>query len=192
MIEFVGFSQPLVCVIAYTALVGARITLPVLDATAAPGVEYTAAEAKKHIGEKATVVGKVDCIESGRRHTDVMIGGCDLKKTSLWIVVPNEVSGPDLDLGRLRGVLIAVTGKIESSEQTPQITIKSTTQIVPQTRPNPNYHASAMEKQSRGDLDGAIADLDRAIELTHERSMVHATHRHATEEGRPRRRDRRL
>jgi len=31
-----------------------------------PAQEYNAVEAKKHIGEKATVVGKVECINSGR------------------------------------------------------------------------------------------------------------------------------
>lgn len=132
--------------------------------------EYTAPEARKHIGEKATVVGMVDCIEHGRRHTDLEMGGC-LPATLLWVVVPNDVSGPELDCGQLRGVTIAVTGKIEPAGGTPQITIKSTTQIVPRTPLNPDYFSSAMEKQSRGDLDGAIADLDRAVELTHEASI---------------------
>jgi len=133
--------------------------------------QYTAAEARKHIGERATVIGKVDCIEHGRRHTDVLIGGCDLQKTLLWIVVPDEVSGSKLDCGQLRGVTIAVTGKIEFSGGTPQITINSTSQIVPRTPLNPDYFSSAMEKQSQGDFDGAIADLDRAVELTHEASI---------------------
>src|SRR5438067_13136294 len=52
--------------------------------------EYTAAEAKKHTGERTTIVGKVDCIDHGRRHTDVLIGGCDLRKALLWIVVRSE------------------------------------------------------------------------------------------------------
>ena len=59
--------------------------------------EYNAKEAKKHIGEIATVVGKVDCIDHGRRHVDLQIGGCDLRKALLWIVVPDEASGPQLD-----------------------------------------------------------------------------------------------
>ena len=133
-----------------------------------PNTQYTAAEANKHIGERATVIGKVDCIEHGRRHTDVLIGGCDLQKTLLWLVVPDEVSGSKLDCGQLRGVTIAVTGKIEFSGGTPQITINSTSQIVPRTPLNPDYFSIAMEKRSQGDFDGAIADFDRAVELTHE------------------------
>ncbi len=117
------------------------------------------------------MVGTVDCIDHGRRHTDVIIGGCDLKKAALWIVVPDDVAGPELDVERLRGATIAVTGKIASSMLIPQITIKSTGQIVARTPVGPNYLASAMDKQSQGDANGAIADLDRAIEQTHEPSL---------------------
>jgi len=126
--------------------------------------EYTAAEAKKHIGERSTIVGKVSCIDHGRRHTDVLIGGCDLRKALLWIVVPLDASGPELDPETVRGVQIAVTGKIELAGGTPQITIKSTTQIVPRTALRTNYIGRAYDKQQQGDIDGAIADLERAIE----------------------------
>ena len=126
--------------------------------------EYTAAEAKKHIGERSTIVGKVSCIDHGRRHTDVLIGGCDLRKALLWIVVPLDASGPELDPETVRGVQIAVTGKIELAGGTPQITIKSTTQIVPRTALRTNYIGRAYDKEQQGDIDGAIADLERAIE----------------------------
>ena len=126
--------------------------------------EYTAAEAKKHIGERSTIVGKVSCIDHGRRHTDVLIGGCDLRKALLWIVVPLDASGPELDPETVRGVQIAVTGKIELAAGTPQITIKSTTQIVPRTALRTNYIGRAYDKEQQGDIDGAIADLERAIE----------------------------
>jgi tetratricopeptide (TPR) repeat protein len=137
------------------------------SAVAGATPEYTIAEARKHIDENATVVGMVTCIGNGRRHTDLEMGGC-LPATLLWVVVPNDVSGPELDCWKLPGVTIAVTGKIESSEGTPQITIKSTTQIVRRTSLDPNYLISANEKENKRDLDGAIADLDRAIDLTDE------------------------
>ncbi len=126
--------------------------------------QYTAAEAKKHIGERAIVVGEIDCIDHGRRHVDLQIGGCDLQKALLWIVVPNEVSGPELDPEQIRNVTVAVTGKIESSMGTPQITIKSTTQIVPRTALRTNYIGRAYDKEQSGDLDGAIQYLNQAIE----------------------------
>src|SRR5438093_416853 len=120
--------------------------------TAARAVpEYSAAEAKKHIGETATVVGKVDCIEHGRRHTDLEMGAC-LPNTLLMVVVPDELAGLKLELGQLRGASIAVTGKIESAGGMPQIIIKSAAQIVPRTPVGPDYLSTAMEKQSRGDL----------------------------------------
>src|ERR1044071_2077732 len=75
--------------------------------------EYTAAEARKHIGETATIVGKVDCIDHGRRHVDLIVGGCDLRKALLWIVLPQDALGPELDPETVRGVQIAITGKIE-------------------------------------------------------------------------------
>jgi tetratricopeptide (TPR) repeat protein len=126
--------------------------------------EYTAQEAKKHIGEIATVVGKVDCIDHGRRHVDLQIGGCDLRKALLWIVVPDEASGPELDPETVRDVQVAVTGKIESASGTPQITIRSTTQIQPRTALQTNYIGHAYDKEQKGDIDGAIADLNKAIE----------------------------
>ncbi len=118
--------------------------------------QYTAAEAKKHIGEKATVVGTVDGIDRGRRHVDLIIGGSDLRKAQLWVVVPDEVSGPELDCETLRAVEIAVTGKIESSGGTPQITIKSTTDIQPRSALQTNYVGRAYDKEHCGDLDGAM------------------------------------
>src|SRR5206468_2029033 len=79
-------------------------------------------------------------------------------------VVPLDASGPELDPETVRGVQIAVTGKIELAGGTPQITIKSTTQIVPRTALRTNYIGRAYDKQQQGDIDGAIADLERAIE----------------------------
>jgi len=132
--------------------------------------EYSAAEARKHIGETATVIGKVDCIEHGRTHTDLEMGAC-LPDTLLMVVVPDDLTGLKFDVEQLRGATIAVTGKIEAPGRIPWIKIKSATQLVPRTPLEPDYLKSAMEKQSRGDLDGAIADLGRAIEQAHEPSM---------------------
>lgn len=133
-------------------------------AVASPLPEYSAAEAKKHVGERATVVGTVDDIGHGRRHIDLIIGGSELRKAQLWVVVPNEASGPELDSEQLRGVTIAVTGKIESSGGTPQIRIKSTTDIQARSALKTNYIGRAYDKEQRGDIDGAIEDMNQAIE----------------------------
>jgi tetratricopeptide (TPR) repeat protein len=125
--------------------------------------EYPAEEAKRHIGENATVVGTIDCIGHGRRHVDLQIGGC-LPNTLLWIVLPNDATGPEVDPEALRGVTVAVTGKLESSGGTPQLTVKSTTQIQPRSAVQTNYIGRAYDKETKGDLDGAIEDLKQAIE----------------------------
>jgi len=129
--------------------------------------EYPAFEAYRHIGETARLFGMVDCLQNGRRHTDVLLGGC-LPHSLLWVVVPNDAAGPELDLWKLRGVTIAVTGKIESSDQIPQVTVQSTNQIMPRPSHELNYLASANEKQNKGNLDGASADLDLAVEQSHD------------------------
>ncbi len=85
--------------------------------------EYSAAEARKHIGETATVIGKVDCIEHGRTHTDLEMGAC-LPDTLLMVVVPDDLTGLKFDVEQLRGATIAVTGKIEAPGRIPWIKIK--------------------------------------------------------------------
>jgi tetratricopeptide (TPR) repeat protein len=137
--------------------------LLVLSAGAAELHEYSAADARKHVGEKAIVVGTIDCIQHGRRHVDLIIGGCDLRKATLWIVSPNGAAGLELDPETIRGVEIAVTGKIESSEGIPQITIKSTTDIRPRSAVQTNYIGRAYDKEQKGDIAGAIEDLNQAI-----------------------------
>jgi len=156
-------SRPLI----YLVFGVAAATRLILRADAAAPPEYPASEAYQHIGETARLVGMVDCLGNGRRHTDVLLGGC-LPHSLLWVVVPNDAAGPELDLWKLRGVTIAVTGKIESSGQIPQITVQSTNQIMPRPSHELNYLASANEKQNKGNLDGASADLDLAVEQSHD------------------------
>ncbi|MEP7015033.1 MAG: tetratricopeptide repeat protein [Verrucomicrobiota bacterium] len=106
----------------------------------------------------------MDDIGHGRRHIDLIIGGSDLRKAQLWVVLPNDFAGSEVDPETLRGVSIAVTGKIESSGGTPQITIKSTTDIQARSALQTNYIGNAYDKETKGDLDGAIEDLNQAIE----------------------------
>ena len=103
-----------------------------LDSHARTVPEYTAAEATKHIGEKATVAGKVECITAGRTYHALDLDGCT-PTSPFWIIVNNDVSGTDLNVQGLKGVTIAVTGKIESQDGYPWIVVKSTTQIQPRS-----------------------------------------------------------
>ena len=132
--------------------------------SAAPGLpEYTAAEAPKHIGEKATVAGKVGCIDAGRTYHMLSLDGCT-PTSPFWIIVNDDASGPDLNVHDLKGVTIAVTGKIERPQTQPWMIVKSTTQIQTRSPINTDYISHAHEKEAQGDLDGAIELFNQAIE----------------------------
>lgn len=124
--------------------------------------EYTAAEAKKHIEETATVVGRVDCIDHGRRHKGLLFDGC-FPNPVFCVVRPEDASGPELDAGALRGVAVAVTGKITSLGGIPQTRVKKTSQIVPQTKPGTDHLQRGNEKEPQSDATGAMAEYDKAV-----------------------------
>ena len=58
---------------------------------------------------------------------------------------------PEVDPETLRGVTIAVTGKIRSSGGIPQITIKSTNDIQARSALQTNYIGHAYDKETKGD-----------------------------------------
>lgn len=130
---------------------------------ASPVPEYTAAEARKHIGEKATVVGKVGCISAGRTFHSLELDGCS-PASPFWIIVNNDATGPALNIQDLKGVTIAVTGKLERQDSQPWIVVKSTTQIQPRSALHTDHISRAYEKEAQGDIDGAIAEFSLAIE----------------------------
>ena len=68
----------------------------------------------------------------------------------------DDASGPDLNVHDLKGVTIAVTGKIERPQTQPWMIVKSTTQIQTRSPVNTDYISHAHEKEAQGDLDGAM------------------------------------
>lgn len=151
----------------FTLLRTVSITASVLAATvmASEKPEYTAAEARQHIGEKATVVGKVECISAGRTfHSLELDGGSP--NSPFWIIVNDNASGPVLNVQDLKGVTVAVTGQLEKRDvySHPWMVVKSTTQIQARTALKTDHISRAHEKESKGDLDGAMAEFGRAIE----------------------------
>ena len=50
------------------------------------------------------------------------------------ITYSDVIPGPKLDLEKLKGVVVAVTGKIEGKSGVSRIFVKSTSQIVPHRR----------------------------------------------------------
>jgi hypothetical protein len=92
------------------------------------GPEYTAAEARKHIGENATVIGRVACRSRGRTYELLQLEGCSTKSAFDVVVRTEEVKGAEFE-----GVIIAVSGKIERFQDAVQIVVQSASQIVPRT-----------------------------------------------------------
>jgi tetratricopeptide (TPR) repeat protein len=126
--------------------------------------EYTAAEAPKHIGRNATVVGKVECIGAGRTYHYLQLDACS-PNSPFQIIVNDNASGPELNIHDLKGVTIAVTGKIESQDGYPWIVVKSTTQIQPRSALHIDHISHADQKEAEGDLAGAIEEFNHALEL---------------------------
>ena len=127
--------------------------------------EYTAAEAPKHIGEKATVMGKVECITAGRTYHALELAGC--RPTSpFWIIVNDDASGTDLNIQDLKGVTIAVTGKIERQDTQPWIVVKSTTQIQPRSALHTDHinreSSPSAEKFSSPPTSAEVVDIPAA------------------------------
>jgi hypothetical protein len=98
--------------------------------------QYTPAEAGKHIGEIATVVGKVGCIDPKPGGRCLTLDGC-ASNSPFWIIVPNVAPGPKLNVDQLKGVTVAVTGKIDppQAETRPSVIVRTTWQIVARTPP---------------------------------------------------------
>jgi hypothetical protein len=57
--------------------------------------------------------------------------GKDDAPTPFWVVTHGDISGPELNLVKLKGVVVTVTGKIDNESGGPRIFVKSTSQIVP-------------------------------------------------------------
>ena len=144
----------------FALLTFACLALPMVESgIAAPVPEYPAAEARKHIGEKATVVGRVACRSRGRTYELLQLEGCGAKSAFDVVVRTEEVNGVEFE-----GVIIAVSGKIERFQDAVQIVVQSASQIVPRTPKQTDYTGRAYDKEAKGDIDGAIEDLNQAIE----------------------------
>ena len=104
-------------------------TFPALSPTlhGAAHHEYTPTEARKHIGETATVVGKVECTTRGRTYRLLQMEGCNAASVFdivVWCLDKLEGEGKQFE-----GATIAVTGQIERFQDAVQINVRSPSQI---------------------------------------------------------------
>jgi hypothetical protein len=130
--------------------------------------EYTAAEAKKHIGETARVTDRVGCAAANRNGGyNVGLGDCD-GQTPFWVVTHGDIAGPKLDVSQLKGVVITVTGKIEKPSDVARIFVTSTSQIVVQREPDSKQPGPSSDEKrpsdspEERDFQGAKAEYEHS------------------------------
>ena len=154
---------------------------PPSETTAEKLPEYTAAEAAKHIGENATVIGKVACVECVTG-CYVSFGDCGGDAT-FFVHLPENPPGPKLNVDKLKGTTIAVSGNIGGTPKQPHIVAESTSQIALPKEPTLNglettiareekllevnpkdakaYFRRGLAREKKADLDHSICRLPR-------------------------------
>ena len=91
--------------------------------------EYTATEAAKHVGETATVTGKIeDAYQAKGGNIFLNMGGRHPNET-FTIFVPASAASEFKDVKAYDGKTVSVTGKIEEHKDKPQIAIRSSSDI---------------------------------------------------------------
>jgi hypothetical protein len=114
--------------------------------------EYTVQQANEHLGENATVLFRVDCIEC--------VTGCYLSfgdcggDATFFVHLPQNPAGPQLDVHKLKGMTVAVSGTIkhQTGGGLPFIDVQSTSQIALPKEPTP------------GELEAAISQENKLLE----------------------------
>lgn len=89
----------------------------------------------------------------------LQLEGCGAKSDFNVVVRTEQVNGAEFE-----GVTIAVSGKIERFQDAVQIVIQFAPQIVPRTPKQTDYIGRAYDEEAKGDISGAIEDLNQAIE----------------------------
>jgi DNA/RNA endonuclease YhcR with UshA esterase domain len=100
-----------------------------LSAAQAAPPNYSAAEAAKHVGETATVTGKVDGVnQSARGNIFLDIGGKEPNQ-AFRVLIPAASAAMFSRPQQFQGRIVAVSGKIALSKGKPQIVVNSPSQI---------------------------------------------------------------
>ena len=88
-----------------------------------------------------------------------------MPNSPFWIIVNDDASGPNLNVQDLKGVTIAVTGKIEKRDvhSHPWLVVKSTTQIQPRSALHTDHISRGYQKEGSDNV-GALAEFGQAIE----------------------------
>jgi hypothetical protein len=111
---------------------------------------YPDAEAANHVGEEATVTGKVVAVsKSGKGNTFLNLGDRFPRQTFTGVIFARDEAAVG-DVKQYEGKDVAITGRIEMSpEQKPQIVIKSADQIKVVDAAAPSAPAPAAPKPGK-------------------------------------------
>lgn len=125
----------LVCGVLWAALGG--VVPPVCRAAQSPAA-YSDAEAGKHVGEEATVTGRVVAVTKSAKGTTFLNFGDRFPQQIFSGVVFAGDAEKVGDLSGFEGKVVSLTGRIElSRDQKPQIVIRSATQLKASAPPAP-------------------------------------------------------
>jgi DNA/RNA endonuclease YhcR with UshA esterase domain len=89
---------------------------------------YPPEEAAKHVGETATITGKVDGFRQSGGNIFLNMGGKDPNQ-SFMAFIPSESVAQFPHVEQYDGRTVGVTGKIESYKGKPEIVVTSPSQI---------------------------------------------------------------
>jgi DNA/RNA endonuclease YhcR with UshA esterase domain len=90
---------------------------------------YTPSEAAKHVGETATVTGKVDGFhQSGKGNIFLNMGGA-YPNQAFTAFIPSGSAGQFSNPQQYEGKTVSVSGKIQLYKGKPEIVVTSPTQI---------------------------------------------------------------
>ena len=107
----------------------AALAVSLLTSALADTTEYSATEAAKHIGETATVTGKVERANQAKGGNIFLnMGGAHPNET-FTIFIPADAAAKFADFKKYEGATVSVTGKISAHGDKPEITINSPDQI---------------------------------------------------------------
>lgn len=99
------------------------------SALAADTPEFTATEAAKHVGETATVTGKIeDAYQAKGGNIFLNMGGRHPNET-FTVFVPASAAAEFKDVKVYDGKTISVTGKIQEHNDKPEISVGSASEI---------------------------------------------------------------
>jgi len=92
--------------------------------------EYTAAEAAKHVGEKATVTGKIEDVHRAQGGNIFMNMGGRHPNEVFTAFIAAKNADKFTDVEKFDGAVISVTGEIKMHQEKPEIIVTDPSQIV--------------------------------------------------------------